>query len=216
MSTRLLTALAMAGSLFVANECFAQRTGGTTPTSGGTNLFGGTTRGTGGAQQPGGAGQQLGTTNLNAGDGSLGAEVANTQFAGQRTQQFVGQTNRSGAGGNAAALSPQFGTLGRGTQPRQTQRTTQTQRKQMRPQLRIGFSAPAIVPALKQASLTQRMASLPALATRAPGMDIQIDETGTVTLSGQVKTEHDRKLLAAIIRLEPGVRAIRNELQVAE
>ncbi len=50
---------------------------------------------------------------------------------------------------------------------------------------------------------------------RLNGLKIQVDQNGVVVLRGQVESEHARRLAENLVRLEPGVREVRNELQVA-
>jgi hypothetical protein len=63
-------------------------------------------------------------------------------------------------------------------------------------------------------SLTGRLATLSAIHTQAP---IQVKAQGrTVVLQGVVTTEHDRALAEQVVRLEPGVDQVTNELVVAD
>ena len=44
------------------------------------------------------------------------------------------------------------------------------------------------------------------------GIYVQVAADGQVTLRGRVPSEDVRRLAAALVRLEPGVRRVRNEL----
>jgi osmotically-inducible protein OsmY len=51
----------------------------------------------------------------------------------------------------------------------------------------------------------------------SPNRSIRIDVVGqVVVLRGMVPTEHDRRLAESLIRLTPGVRDVRNQLQTLE
>jgi len=175
---------------------------------------GGATGGFGGTNQTGGlstGGQQLGTTNLNSADGTLSAQVGQNAFVGGNNQGFVG--NRLAGQQNAGTQGPQFGNLSRSTQRPTQQQQTNTQRKTMRPQYRVGFAAPPIQVGPLESKLQTSLADLPILKNR-PGVQVNVSQSGVVSLSGVVASDHERKLLAAFVRLEPGVREVDNQLAV--
>jgi hypothetical protein len=61
-------------------------------------------------------------------------------------------------------------------------------------------------------SLTRRLAETPAIQPVTP---IRVEVQGrTAILQGVVSTEHDRELAEQMIRLEPGIEAVRNEIAV--
>jgi len=45
---------------------------------------------------------------------------------------------------------------------------------------------------------------------------VELDDSGTVILRGQAESDDMSRLIANVLRLEPGVRAVRNELVVAD
>lgn len=186
-----------------------QRPAGNTGFGGG----GGTTGGFGATNQTGGlnAGNQLGTTNLNSADGTLSAQVGQNAFVGGNNQGFVG--NRLSGQQNAGTQGPQFGNLSRSTQRPTQQQQTNTQRKTMRPQYRVGFAAPPIQAGEVETKLQTSLSDLPILKDR-PGVQVSVSQSGVVSLSGVVSSDHERKLLAAFVRLEPGVREVDNQLAV--
>jgi hypothetical protein len=62
-------------------------------------------------------------------------------------------------------------------------------------------------------SLAKRLADIPSLRSPSP---IRVESQGrTVVLQGVVATEHDRVIAEQLIRLEPGVENVKNELAVA-
>ncbi len=84
----------------------------------------------------------------------------------------------------------------------------------IRPVSRIAFDyprpAPTQVADTLAASLSRAARQRPALK----GVSVELDESGTAVLTGEVESDEARKLAAALIRLEPGVRSVRNELAV--
>jgi hypothetical protein len=84
-----------------------------------------------------------------------------------------------------------------------------------RPVMRLGFTPPQPAPLAMQDVIHTRLVSLPQLGERAAGVTAQVDEAGRVTLTGRVSNEDDRKLVEMLVRLEPGVRSVQNDLQLA-
>ncbi len=78
----------------------------------------------------------------------------------------------------------------------------------------LGFTPPPIVPSQLQANLQQviaRSSSLPS------GRNIQVVMDGpTVVLRGGVASERERRMAESLVRLSPGVRNVRNELEFRE
>ncbi len=223
----ILIAVFTTSYLMVNSVCLAQFGGNT----GGGNTGGGATGGagtggnTGGGRTGGGAaatgggqnaqsGQTLGTQNLNAADGSLSAQVGQNAFTGQAQNGFTGNRIAGQANANTGAAS-QFGNLGQGTNER-PQNQVNTQRKQIRPQLRLAFDVPSIPPASVKLSLNERVVKVPVFVENASNVQINVDAHGTLTLNGKVSSDHERKLLEAYVRLEPGVRSVANKLILAE
>lgn len=103
------------------------------------------------------------------------------------------QTALSGVGGEAAA-GPSIPAL-----PRVT--------------VQVGFSVPAGSPG-PGPFLTALLARTPRIARVSP-ISVTM-ESDTAVLRGQVRTLRDRQLAEDLVRLEPGVWEVRNELVVAE
>ena len=82
--------------------------------------------------------------------------------------------------------------------------------------MRIGFDTPATVPTVSTARFTERFADIVARRPALRGVNVEADESGRVLLKGTVDSEGARDLAAAIVRLEPGVRDVVNELEVAD
>lgn len=82
-----------------------------------------------------------------------------------------------------------------------------------RVQATIGFNYAPPTDSNVAATLQQRLEKSPRIARHGP-LTVQL-EGRTAVLSGIVATAHDRELAAQVARLESGVAAVRNELQVA-
>ncbi len=86
----------------------------------------------------------------------------------------------------------------------------------VRPRFRIGFDVTPTGTLSPRESLTPMQPLTTRLSRESgfAGVRIQRDPSGVLTLSGVVTTERDRKLAEAFVRLEPGVRGIKNEILV--
>lgn len=167
-----------------------------------------------------GMGGQMGQSTLtqsmlNAGDGSLGQTVGTSGFVGRgdTAGRFVGSQNASRQ--QVTGGGQQFSALQNRNQ--NSNNNNEAPRLLMRPQVRLGFE-PSFQEQLRvlPAMLETRMASLPAIGTRADGVHRQVDATGTVTLTGRVASEEDRRMMEILTRMEPGVRDVKNDLHIAE
>lgn len=173
----------------------------------------------GGAMGGGANGQTLGTTNLNAADGSLGAQqLQQGGFVGTRNNGgFVGTRDAGQTGAQSA--QPQFGNLQQGGnrqgQARQQQQG-RTNVQPVRPQYRIEFSDVVIPQQQVTSNLTNTALNLPTLSNGSKSVEFIMDDLGRVTLSGTVESERDRKLIESYVRMEPGVRSVTNTLSIAE
>ncbi|QDT30888.1 BON domain-containing protein [Thalassoglobus polymorphus] len=192
--------------------------GGTGGTTGGTNT-GGRATGTTGAQGQSTSGidtgQTIGTTNLNAADGSLSATVGQGSFVGgQNSGTFVG--NRFTGQTASQGTSAQFGGLQNNNQTQNRSTQQQTDRKSVRPVFRMAFVAPTLPQQEIESRLIETAIALPPIVAGSSSINIQVDPQGQVTLSGAVGTERERKLLESYVRMEPGVRGVKNSLTIKE
>jgi len=80
------------------------------------------------------------------------------------------------------------------------------------PKLNPAFQLPASESRLNSQSLTTTIRKLGS-EERFAGARVSLSE-GTAVLQGRVGDLHDRELLAALLKLEPGVESVRNELVV--
>lgn len=200
-----------------------QTTGGTTRTTTGGTTTGGTTTGGTTSLTMGGTGASAAGGGAAGGTGAL-TQPALTQFGqaganigtgfvgrGNNAQTFVGQANAGqqtiDAGGTARFSG--FGGSGGGGA---TTNISQARGGQMRIARQIAFDLPVTPAPVLQATLQTQFAALQA---RLPGVAVLSSEPGHVVLQGTVDSDHARKLAEAVARMEPGVRRITNDLQVA-
>jgi hypothetical protein len=187
-------------------------------------LGGGGGGGTGGSVLGGGArgGGQAGSAAATAQSGNQTTTGATLQggFAGRPgVQGFVGQNanalqggggninrqfNRAGGGGgfNQQGIGA-FGSAGTESGP------------PLRPLLRIAFAYPTISNTRIETNLGSRLEKLPARQTKLKGVEFSVEEDGKVVLTGTVASEEASRVAAAVIRMEPGVRSVENNLTVA-
>lgn len=193
-------------SLF-GNNSLQQDTGRTSTRTTGTEA--GTTAATGVQINP----TQIGlSTNTEFGTNSFVGRGATDTFIGR------GQTqNQTGRGNNAAQFN-QFGRQGnqfnRGGGFNQFGNTGGRTRQAVRPRLQIAFSHRKIESSLITTSLSQRMARLPLGKVAGAGITFVTNDSGQVTLRGEVDSARTMKLAAILARFEPGVRSVKNELTV--
>lgn len=178
---------------------------------------------TGGAPQLGGTGGAGGNALGAMSSGQpLIAQPQATGFVGSAAPgQMVGVQTGTQTGARGAATQGgrgRFQTGGGQTDPNQQfgavagQGLTDSQQVRVRP--RIAFDVPAR-PTIAVAGRVE--SQLTALSTRQPelrGVAVGLDLDGVVTLRGNVPNESARRVAAALVRLEPGVRSVRNELTV--
>lgn len=155
----------------------------------------------------------LGTTNLNAADGSLSATVGQGGFVGgQNSGAFVG--NRFAGQTAAQGTQPQFGNLQNSNRAQTRTSQNRSDRKAVRPRYQIAFNAPVIPQQELESVLTTTAINLPPLNSANQTVQISVDAAGVVVLRGTVETERERKLLESYVRMEPGVRGVSNLLDV--
>lgn len=174
----------------------------------------GTTGGGNSASSGRGADLEISTTGA--------AEGVNTDFG----SGFVGRSDNSGRFvGNQTVTQQQgfrtqsqFGNFG-GSRANQFNSRNGNQfgasdaRRQIRIRHVIGFSYKKRSTRVVQSAVSNRFAKLrryPAIS----GIVIAMNDTGMLTLRGDVESESARRLAANLARLEPGVRKIQNDLTV--
>lgn len=223
--TRLLgLGFALTLLLFQVRSGSAQNFGSSTAgATGGTTQRTGTTGSTGGI---GGAGFSP-TSNFGANGGFGSGSTFGSSAAGNTGQAgtasgFVGRNDTAGrfvgntqAGQQRAATQSQnFGGRGQagGGGLNQTRQSTQSVRLP-RPQLRVAFTHPAPKAETVASAVKVRFKSSIALR-RFPGVNAEVDENLQVTLTGIVASREQVRLAALMAGFEPGVRSVRNLLEV--
>ena len=214
---------------------FSGGTGGSGASGGGTSFTGG-----GGASFTGGTGGTGGTTGGaggRTGGGGGGAAGSGTTFTPSTTGIFAGYYSNPlypGRPGSTNISNKTVGGFGQpsfGTTTTTTQRTTgqagrtgtatvgnQNQNRNNQNitpityAMEVKFQAPAIVPARLQTDLLGLVSRTTAI--RQPG-NVRIEVAGTtVILRGQVADDEERRVVEGMVRMEPGVREVRNELTI--
>ena len=185
---------------------------GTLGTRGGS-LTGGLTTG---LSTPGGLAIGTGTGTGAGQPGRASGFVGRDDNAGR----FVGDQRLGQQLGRTFSSTRRFDTRGTGTRggrlgfrPSGLPAATVTQLR-FRPQQRIAFQYPAPRPRQLSATVEQRLRMLSRRGRPLAGLQVQVDQSGTVVLQGQVASEEARKLAVALVRLEPGVRRVVDRLQV--
>ena len=83
----------------------------------------------------------------------------------------------------------------------------------VRTTLTLGFQPPAVSSQQASSAIAEHLEALPALHWVSPP---RVDMQGrTAILRGAVATEHDRDLAALVVRLEPTVYQVENQIVVA-
>lgn len=203
--------------------------GGRTSASGGFSSFNSSRQQTGTGMQSGFGQTQAGRTGTTGiGQQTAGASRQGIVGRGDTTGRFVGSANsgQQNFGTGTNALGQQFGTRSRGLNRQSNlfggmgddgfgggNGTNSNGYRVPIPQQKVAFEyreRPA--PEVGQRINVQLAKVSQKLSIR--GVTLSVDD-GAVTLRGTVKSEGDRKLAEQLVRLEPGVRTVVNELEVA-
>ncbi|MBC8289418.1 MAG: BON domain-containing protein [Planctomycetes bacterium] len=203
-------------------------TGGTTTNTGGTTTTTGTNTGT---STTGTSTETSVTTPATPGVGQLQNVNVETLDSTVETSRQSGLTNLSGstlqnttAGGqNQLPGGSQFGGGRNQGTNRNTQRGGGTSSRSIRPSLRLGFT-PVVRPSADVSRAVSRSFSRIATRTARIGetnpalrnVRIVPGKAGQLTLTGIVPTASARRLAANILRMEPGVRSVTNNLTVVQ
>ncbi len=185
--------------------------GGMTGSAGGLNPFG---------MQGGGTG--LGGTGAQGGAGIGGAMgAANSGFIGRNGGTFAGnaQAGQAGAGarggatrnfsrtGNSGANDLRNSEFANGGKERKT--------SQVRPRQKVAFEYNAKATETVAATASVRMDRITLKNPSLKGVAVAVQDN-QIVLRGKVKTPEQARLAENLVRLEPGVRSVRNELEVEQ
>jgi hypothetical protein len=211
-----LFCLSVSAILLASTECaVAQQrnlTGGGASASGAAG---------GGAQGTADVSSMLRSLNTGAGIGG-GATQSDFVGRGNATGQFIGGQQGSQQGGNNQARNfnrTQTNNFNRSRNTNTSNRfgRTSSSTGSFRPAQRIAFSFPKRSTSSVGSSLKTRFSDISQLSSRAPSLknvNFGMGDGGTVTLTGAVESERTKRLAAVLVRLEPGVRVVKNELTV--
>jgi len=176
--------------------------GGTTPNNGAFQSLLNTEAGAGGVSTDFGNGF-IGRSD-NAG------RFIGSQFAGQQQSRINSGSNFGGGFGRGGGFNSgnfaQFGQYGNNSQSRA---------RKIRPRQRIAFKFPRLKGVAISTTLATRFTGLSVNTPALKGLGIKVDDKGTAVLTGNVDSDYAKRLAANLVRLEPGVRTIDNQLQVA-
>lgn len=199
-----------------------------TGAAGATSGFGGAAGGAGGgaanaavggnnaANRTAGTGQQaLGQSLFTQGNNQNG-------FIGGRNQQqgFLGANQRTGQQTNNRQQQQNnrqggFGQNDPNNMNGQGQQTQTDQRRAIRPSFKVAFDLPQ-KPATEIRSTLQPRFELLSQTPSLRGVAYELDSEGIVVLRGSVDTPAQKRLAENVVKLEPGVKKVRNELTLNE
>lgn len=209
-------------------------TGGTG--SSGFGATGGSTGGLSGSNSFGGGANRFSSTNANTASagqsvllnqqstfGLQGQGQQNGMVGARNTQQFLG-ANQAGQQNqqqqNQSRNRNNRGRQNQGMDPNDPngmnrQGQEQDSRRSIRPQQKVAFDVPKIPYEELNTTLNSRFDRV----TRQPALrnvTVDLDADGVVVLRGEVATPSQKQLAANMVRLEPGVKKVRNELTLTE
>ena len=196
--------------------CAQNGTGGTTPpTTPSQNSAGGASSGqsgsTGGLQALSGNSSFAGTV---PGEATTASNATDTFIGSNATTGFVGGASQAG---NQQGTNRQFQALQNNTSQQSTSQQSGTVRE-IRSTLRVGFAFPSASQSQINGSLASaNIASLSRFSPIRPelaGIDVALNSNGIAILTGSAPTVETRRLAANLIRLQPGVRKVDNQIVV--
>ena len=157
------------------------------------------------------------TATISTGPKSTAGTAAETFIGANATQAFVGGA-REATG--QQSTNRQFQAF----QAAQTQANTQSQQsgtsREVRTVLRIGFKFPTASAAQQTGSLASANSlSLSRFSQNRPelaGVNVSLNGDGTAVLTGSLPTIESSRLAANLMRIQPGVRKIDNQIAVIQ
>jgi len=162
------------------------------------------------------------SANPNAGVNEFAINTDNVQnaatgFVGSNSSQaFVGGVRQSN---NQQATNRQFGAF-QNTQPTSNNQSSQTGTpRSIRTTMKISFAAPSgtfaqqagVLADSNSVQLTQFTAKRPELS----GINVELTADGVAVLTGSSSSTETSRLAANLVRLQPGVRKVNNQIAVA-
>jgi hypothetical protein len=201
-------------------------------TGGGLGGMGGGLGGMGGGGMSGGfggLGNLAGNRGGGAGGGGFGATNNQGGFVGRNLDpsQFIGANSNTGGnnGMNAAGqfLGNQGQRQGQGNRAArganlpnfnnaERNNSGQNQPTPLRARQKIAFEYPQIQPDARQTRMQTRFSKLVQRNEALRNVSLAADDGNTIVLQGEVASASAARLAEKLVRLEPGVRNVRNEL----
>ena len=207
MKSQLIGLTAATLVLLFATTVQAQNTGTGTGTTGGTTTGTGTTGTTGTGTTGTNFSPATGFTQLtNTGAGASMDSVRNLGTTGVAGGGTTTTGGRGGGGGLGGFSLGGFGASGFG------QSSTQAQ-PALRTRLRSSVSVAPLQTQQIQSSAQSRFYQTPA-TSRLTGVQVNMID-GTAVTNGVVRSEKDRRMSELLMRLEPGVRNVNNQVIVS-
>ncbi len=193
--------------------------GGNTGTTGGTGTTGSTSTtgqtSTSGTSASSTASGQTGTGATAPPDGATEQSNAAQSFIGSNaTQGFIGGSSQAT---NQQETNRQFQAIQNNQSQQSMSQQTGTPRE-IRTALRVGFAFPTA----SQSQITGRLAnanvaSLSRFSLVRPelaGIEVALNSNGTAVLTGSAASAETRRLAANLMRLQPGIRKVDNQIVV--
>ena len=216
-----------ASAQFSSNTATRTTTGGTGAAAGSSGLgtgtggsssgsmFGNSSSGGQGANSNG-IGQALNAQNRQINTQSqLGQNQQNFLGQGNNQQNFLGRNQRTQTQNNGNRQQQQNnrqGGAGQNDQNNMNQsQQNQDQRRAIRPSFKVAFDQPQKPTADIRSTLQPRFDSL-SQTPSLRGVAYELDAEGVVVLRGTVETPAQKRLAENVVKLEPGVKKVRNEL----
>jgi hypothetical protein len=199
-------------------------TSGTTAATGATSGFGGATAG-GGAANAAIGGNNAANRTAGTGQAALGQSLFNqgnnqNAFIGGRNQTqgqgFIGANQRTGQQQNNRQQQQNnrqsnFGQNDFNNSNSQGPQQNQDQRRAIRPTFKVAFEALPKPTTEVRSTLQPRFDSL-SQTPSLRGVVYELNADGVVILRGTVDTPSQMRLAENVVKLEPGVKKVRNEL----
>lgn len=154
-----------------------------------------------------------GATSSGFGSGFVGNQnqgrVVGNQFAAQQSLT-TGPSGRNSFGSGRGGRNSGRGRTSTRRQPARNSRSAQ-----IRPRFRVAFSLRPRTVSAVQASLDARFTEVVLQRQSLKAVSVAVGLKGELTLRGQVPDDSARRLAVNLVRMEPGVRKVVNEITIA-
>ncbi|MEZ6072286.1 MAG: BON domain-containing protein [Pirellulales bacterium] len=161
------------------------------------------------------AGGQFGSATGPTGGNIVGRDDSTGRFVGDQ------RVNQLGQGGNTGRTNRNFANRSRDNRNANARNgqlndanSGQRNRAAIRPRQRVAFSYTPPTAQSVGAQIGEQLRGISLQYGELSGVDVVVDAEGVATLTGTVAEPEQRRLAELIVRLEPGVRSVRNDLFV--